>query len=255
MTKEIFFEEITSIKKTHNYDIFKTMTGNRYLNQKNYRKLIKSMTEEQLIIPILVNEKYEIVDGQHRFNVCKELNKPVYFYIVPGYNINHVKKANLVSCNWTLYDYIHLYCKLDKEQYRLFYSIIRENKFKPLQLLEICRHVEKRNITKLRADFEEGNFKFNNFLAVDRFIQDLQYLKFFKYYNYPKFTKAFIKLYVNENFSMEIFKKRIKTNQHRFSKQLSVNTYISMLVNDVYSLGITKNTLKYDMINDVFYMI
>lgn len=46
-----------NIMVTENYDMFKKIGGNRKINKSNYSKIVKSMKEEQLIIPIVVNEK------------------------------------------------------------------------------------------------------------------------------------------------------------------------------------------------------
>ena len=57
----MFNDNITiygNIMMTENYDMFKKIGGNRKLNKANYAKIVKSMKEEQLIIPIVVNEKY-----------------------------------------------------------------------------------------------------------------------------------------------------------------------------------------------------
>ena len=77
-------EVYTSVMKTTNYDMFKFMEGNRQTNSSNLNQIIESMKEKQLIIPITVNEKFEIIDGQHRFKACKYLGLPVYFIIEKG---------------------------------------------------------------------------------------------------------------------------------------------------------------------------
>ena len=112
MSTQLYNEFVTEIRKTNNYEMFKNMIGNRKVKDKNYRKLLRSMSEKQLIIPILVNEKLEIIDGQHRFNACKTLSLPVYYYMIAGYEIDDVKRANLVSCNWNLEDYLNLHVQL-----------------------------------------------------------------------------------------------------------------------------------------------
>lgn len=55
-------EDVTMIYKTFNYDMFKYIGGNRLINKLNYKKLSESMKEKQLVIPILVNDKMEIID-------------------------------------------------------------------------------------------------------------------------------------------------------------------------------------------------
>ena len=66
---------------TTDYDIFKQLLGNREINYNHVRRLIKSMQEEYLIVPIQVNEKMEVIDGQHRIAACKELGFPIYYMI------------------------------------------------------------------------------------------------------------------------------------------------------------------------------
>ena len=72
---------------TTKYDMFSFLDANRKLNVRNYSKLINSMKEEQLKIPIIVNEKFQIIDGQHRFTAEKELGLPVYYMVQKGYGI------------------------------------------------------------------------------------------------------------------------------------------------------------------------
>ena len=108
----MFNDNITifgNIMVTENYDMFKKIGGNRKINKANYSKIVKSMKEEQLIIPIVVNEKYEIIDGQHRFTACKDLGKPVYFYMVRGYGLEQVKRANIASSNWKKENYLDMF--------------------------------------------------------------------------------------------------------------------------------------------------
>lgn len=80
---------ISSIRKTNNYNLFSLMeTGNRVID-KNHVKRIQSKIETYDLTPfqpILVykrKDKLVIVDGQHRYIACKNLNIPVYHIIVP----------------------------------------------------------------------------------------------------------------------------------------------------------------------------
>src|SRR5689334_746420 len=106
-----------AIYQTTDYDQFQLIAGNRSLNKANLKKLTASMKEEHLLIPIIVNEKMEIIDGQHRFVAAKDLNKPVYYIINIGYGLSQVKRANTVGVNWTNEDFLATYREEGNENY------------------------------------------------------------------------------------------------------------------------------------------
>ena len=64
--------EVRIIYETRDYKAFSFITGNRNINKSHLEKLRKSMMEMLIPIPIVVNEKLQIIDGQHRYMICKE---------------------------------------------------------------------------------------------------------------------------------------------------------------------------------------
>ena len=54
-------KQVAVVYKTKDYSQFKIMTGNRVVNKAHLGKLTKSIDEESLIVPMIVNEKYEIM--------------------------------------------------------------------------------------------------------------------------------------------------------------------------------------------------
>ena len=75
------------VYQTSNYDLFKKLNGNR--DVKNEKVIIKSIQKIGLIDnPIIVNEKYEVIDGQNRLKALQTLNMPVLFHVIPGLNID-----------------------------------------------------------------------------------------------------------------------------------------------------------------------
>ena len=73
------------VKVTDEYNIFTFAEGNRAINPAQVKNLIKSIENIGLIpTPIVVNEKMQILDGQHRVEACRQLKMPVYYIVVPG---------------------------------------------------------------------------------------------------------------------------------------------------------------------------
>lgn len=68
------------MEKTKNYSLFKKYAKNRDIDGRHVEKLIASIKTANLLDcePILVNEKMEVIDGQHRLEAAKSLNLDIY---------------------------------------------------------------------------------------------------------------------------------------------------------------------------------
>ena len=56
-----------TVHETKDYNLFKFLDTNREPNQRIINTLVKSIKENGIQIPIIVNPDKQIVDGQHRF--------------------------------------------------------------------------------------------------------------------------------------------------------------------------------------------
>lgn len=108
------------------YSRFHILNGNRNVNQLHLRRLKQSFKERYLISPILVNEKYQIIDGQHRFFAAKELELPINYIICNGYGLTEVQVLNTNSSNWKLEDYLVGYCDLGIPTYLTFRKFMQD---------------------------------------------------------------------------------------------------------------------------------
>ena len=66
---------LKNVYKTTDYGQFKNIEGNRGINLKHVNTLVTSITEKDLQIPIIVDQNMRVVDGQHRLEAYKKLNK------------------------------------------------------------------------------------------------------------------------------------------------------------------------------------
>jgi hypothetical protein len=121
---------VSQVYRTTNYERFSFIQGNRQLNKMHQERLKKSIAETDLTEtnPILVNENFEIIDGQHRYEVCKELKKPIHYILKVGYGLREVQMLNANMKNWRLEDYVDGYCDMGKEEYLFLRSFIKEHK-------------------------------------------------------------------------------------------------------------------------------
>ena len=106
------------VLQTSSYTMFKYMNGNRALSEQNIRAIMHQIQQHGQQQPIIVNEKYEIIDGQHRLEACKRLQKPVLYYKKNGATIEHVISTNVVGKKWTTLDYFNRFAIEGNENYK-----------------------------------------------------------------------------------------------------------------------------------------
>lgn len=243
------------IYKTRDYDKFKTIKGNRRLNARNYVKLCKSMSEEQLIIPVIVNSSFEIIDGQHRYNAIKELGLDLYYFMVEGYGIDQVKRANLVSSNWTKEDYLNMYCEDDNENYITFKELKERHRMNISDLVKLFAMAQGKSPAQVAYEFEGGMFVSDGIMTVESFLLELEIFNFYKAYKTQSFVAAFLKLYSNSNYESSKMNEKLKTRRNVLDQMNSgtIDEYLSALCNKIYSFGPGKNNIYYDVHTRRFY--
>lgn len=124
------------IHTTNDYAMFGELEGNREVAGRA-KKIGKSIDEVGYIpVPIVVNEKYEIIDGNGRFSALKERNLPVYYIVVPGLTLEHCISMNINSTNWTMRNFVDGYAKQGNANYVALKYLI--DKHPTLSLNIIC---------------------------------------------------------------------------------------------------------------------
>jgi len=108
----IYYETNRKIYTTMDYDLFKKLQGNRTVEQVRIIKIIHSLEKiGWMPAVVIVNEKFEVIDGQGRVESLKALNLPVEFVIAEGATIEDCTEMNINSTNWKLIDYIYRFAE------------------------------------------------------------------------------------------------------------------------------------------------
>lgn len=112
------------------YSKFSRLAGNRGVDVKRKNKIMQSIKKVGYVrSPIVVNEKLEIVDGQGRFEVLRELGKPIHYVIAYGAGVKECQWMNIGQTNWKTFDYIKSYAELGNESYIMLLKLIKENEW------------------------------------------------------------------------------------------------------------------------------
>lgn len=111
--------------KTDNYKLFENVDGNRPLNKKKIQRIIDEINAGNDIldeVPVLVKEagkKLQVLDGQHRVDICIQLQRPVHYIVhKQDMTLHNVAKVNSNVEKWTDQDFIRCYIKAGNNNYK-----------------------------------------------------------------------------------------------------------------------------------------
>lgn len=102
---------------TKDYKKFKRMSGNRQVYDIHVARLLRAFEVKRLEVPIIVNEKGEVCDGQTRLRVCEMKGWEVRYRVIVGLTLEDVQLLNSNTRPWKIEDYLDSYCEFGKPDY------------------------------------------------------------------------------------------------------------------------------------------
>ena len=90
------------------------ITGNRAIKPLNVRHLISSMQKRNFLncIPIIIDTKGRIIDGQHRYEAATKLGITIYVVMVEDDDVGSIAIAlNTNKSNWNLNNFAHYWAE------------------------------------------------------------------------------------------------------------------------------------------------
>lgn len=120
-------KKVGTVYQTDDAGMFKKLIGNRAVTDGRVEKIIKSIkTVGYIQSPIIVNENYEIIDGQGRVEALKRLEMPIDYIICPGARLEECISLNINLSNWKLTDYIDSYAEAGNTSYKYIKLLVAE---------------------------------------------------------------------------------------------------------------------------------
>lgn len=219
-------QNVGTLYMTYDYDQFKLMSGNRPTNSAHVQHLKKSFELRQLIVPVLVNDKMEIIDGQHRVEVCRQLGLPVYFIILQKYGIREVQMLNTNMKNWSVEDYLACYCNQGIEDYIKYREFRAKFGFDHQVSLAFLMG----NTSKYHSIFNEGNLKLKSYDKVEKTAQMIsEFAQFYKGYKRRAFVFAMMAIMKHPDYNHQEMLDKVALQQTKLVDCPTVETYISLM--------------------------
>lgn len=167
---------MNKIESTKDYEVFKDVIGNRATKSNHINKLKFAMKQDPQITeynPILVNEKMEVIDGQHRLKAIKELGLSVHYIKVSGLTLKNVQDLNSNTKAWTPSDYARAYSITGNTNYDFYLDHKEEFKFNHDITLQYSGFPNQGT----GESFKNGNYRKGNkakVMAYSNYLRDIK---------------------------------------------------------------------------------
>lgn len=223
------------VQESSDYDQFKFLDANREQSRGHIEALKKAFEEVgnlTKVQPVLVNDKYEIIDGQHRFTACKELGLPIYFTMVHGLGVREARSMNILHRNWTPNDYVRSYANAGDPNYQK-YQILRDDYGFTHSVTLAYVHGRGGDGSGGGAfrEFREGQLKLDNEAEIRSRLDKLAEIgEFTNMVNNRVFAIAILRLLDGENYNHARMVKKIRLHGDRLiRKYASIDDALRML--------------------------
>lgn len=233
------------VQETKDYDVFQHYDCNRNLHEGNLKKLKKSISENNLLKsrPILIDEKFRVIDGKHRLEVARRMGIPIWYQVHQNAIPEDIILLNNAVKSWNISDYLNFYSKNNYPHYVELNKFIDKNKFDVNIALHLLNGAKDTGFYK---EFKNGLYIFpdsNQYIQVvlrKNMIEDT--IEFIKkktsgnktYLDRVTFYCALVEFFSIEHFNYEVFTKKIQYKldlMHPCSKK---EDYLKIL-KDIYN--------------------
>lgn len=182
------------IHYTKDYSLFKNIAGNRDLNFPKIDRIINDIDSGIDLLrycPILVVERQnllEIVDGQHRFYVAKEIGSKVWYIIAEELSLYDIARLNSNTEKWNAKDFINCYTQLGNPHYKALKTFLLKYNSIPVTTAISLLVDGKVNSggSHSKTDFEQGKFEIKFQSKAEAFMDMVHQFKCISKSKYPR---------------------------------------------------------------------
>lgn len=227
--------EVNQVFKTTDYSLFKIIDGNRNINQLHLKRLKKSIEEKYIMIPIIVNQHYEIIDGQHRFESAKELKKPIYYIMVNDLGLKDVQRLNSNLKNWNADDYLDGYCKLGYSNYIKYREFKKQYGFNHNETAALLSNNRRYHGYKNNLDFKNGTFEIRDYdEAVNNANKISMISQYYDGYKRRNFVYAMLDVFTKPDYNHAEFLNKLSFQSRSLVDCTDVQQYLT-LIEEIYN--------------------
>ncbi len=217
----------------HNFTMIK---GNRPLNEGKIKRILKEIDQgndmlDYYPIQVRVNgETMDILDGQHRFYICKKLKRPVHYILVTEQkSMSDIAKVNSNVEKWKPQDFINCYVQQGNTHYKKLQKFIDSYKMSvgtSLRLLDNGSPGAEGSNEMLAEKFEHGTFEINTWNEAVAFAEECLLFNASPHFLDRSFIIAIYRIKQAGLISIPDLAAAFNKNYNMLEKQVNYKSYI-----------------------------
>lgn len=236
----------------YDYEPFEKIVGNRKLNEQKMDRIIrevKSGNDMLKYYPIQVSEsgdRLRIIDGQHRFAICKKLGLPIYYIVVKEEkSMADIAKINSNVEKWKATDFIECYIANGSADYRLLKDFMNKYGFNALAAAKLLKTGSASSLASnddAIQDFYNGRTKVNHIEKAVEFADKLLLFRPFGSIFHTNFAIAVQKIIDAGTVPIEAVAAAFQKRPELLQVQANFKSYIYKL-EEIFNIGKQQRTV------------
>lgn len=235
------------------YARFNMISGNRELNElkiKRIKRDIQSGLNVLMYCPIICEEKngrLNIIDGQHRFWVAKELKSQVWYVLAKNIQLMDIAKMNSNTEKWKNQDFINCFVQQGNKHYIELRDFMEEYGFPVSVSVKLLKdgHITADGSgggSDVQA-FQSGRFEATSSDKAFHMANCIKQFDQFEFYKARPFAIAISRIVTAAVCDFDMLVAKFKKDPSKLTKQGTWKDYLVQL-EAIYNLGLhTRKTI------------
>lgn len=222
------------VHQTMEYNYFVRIKGNRSLNTTHIKNLKESMKKKDLKIPIIINDKREVTDGQHRLQARRELMLPVYYIVLSDMGIAETQAANADNKNWSAPDFLSTYVELNYAHYKRYAEFQKKYEFAHA-VTQVLLEGKQSEGGSRSNEFRTGGFVIDGYERACDWADKLYQIEpYYPGFKRRSFVLTMVHLFKNEKYNHDEFIAKLQFQSQRMVHCTTVAQY-TKLIEEIYN--------------------
>tara|TARA_R110000744_G_scaffold4953_1_gene17564 strand:- start:90 stop:836 length:747 start_codon:yes stop_codon:yes gene_type:complete len=223
---------------TKDYSVFQYFDRNRIVSKTNVEKLRQDMALNTQKDEVVVNEKWQVIDGQHRIAALEKDKKPVKFRVKPGANMQDVIAANNTGTKWNTPAWVRNFSHPDHVNNKPYVMYI-EFKEKHKLCDGVCQLLLSEDFHDYgRKSFKNGTFKVKNLGRAEENAAALaELVAVDKMFNSMRCAVGFLKIQKLPHFKLTILKTQVEKHCNKITHRVTHSDWVDGLIR-VYNFNL-----------------